>query len=132
MFSGENEASWATLGWMRRSLTPGSVALAGAASLNAPKAAMSASASAAKSRRSKSEPALADAPQRRGRSEYGNGQEREPVQADERGDLSQPEIRSQRHAEVVPGKAGEEEAARPLGEPEPERERENARRSRRP
>ena len=47
MFSGENEASWATLGWIRRSLTPGSVALAGAASLNAPNAAMSASASAA-------------------------------------------------------------------------------------
>ena len=54
------------------------------------------------------------------------------MQADERSDLSQREIGAQRHAEVVPGKAGEEEAARPFGEPEPEREGENARGSRRP
>ena len=83
-------------------------------------------------RGSKVEPALADAPQRRWRGEDGDGQEREPVQADERGDLSQREIASQRHAEVVPGKAGEEEAARPFSEPEPEREGENARWAGRP
>ena len=83
-------------------------------------------------RGSKVEPALADAPQRRRRGEDRDGQERQPVQADERGDLSQREIAAQRHAEVVPGKAGEEEAARPLGEPEPEREREDARRAGRP
>ena len=54
------------------------------------------------------------------------------MQADERSDLGEREIAAERHAEVVPGKAGEEEAARPLGEPESERERENARRPGRP
>ena len=85
-----------------------------------------------KSRRSKVEPPFADTPQSRRRGEDGDGQEGEPVQADKRGDLGERKIASQRHAEVVPGKAGEEEAARPFGDPEPERERENARGPRRP
>ena len=83
-------------------------------------------------RRRQIEPALADPPQRRGRGEDRDRQEGEPVQADERSGLGQREIDAERHAEVVPGKAGEQEAARPFGDPEPEREGENAQRSRRP
>ncbi len=54
------------------------------------------------------------------------------MQADERSDLGEREIAPERHTEVVPGKPGEEEAARPLGEAKSERERENARRPGRP
>ena len=54
------------------------------------------------------------------------------MQTDERSGLSEREIDAKRHAEVVPGKTGEQEAARPFRDPEPEREGENAQRSRRP
>ena len=54
------------------------------------------------------------------------------MQADEGRGLRQREIDAERHAEVIPGKAREQEAARPLGDPEPKREGENARWSGRP
>ena len=54
------------------------------------------------------------------------------MQADERGGLGKREIDAERHAEVVPGKAGEQEAARPFRRPKPKGEGENAQRSRRP
>ena len=54
------------------------------------------------------------------------------MQADERGGLGEGEIDAERHAEIVPGKAGEEKAARPFREPEAEGEGEDARRPGRP
>ena len=83
-------------------------------------------------RRFEIEPVLAHPPQRRGGGEDRDRQEGEPVQADQRSGLGEREIDAERHAEVVPGKAGEQEAARPFGHSEPEGEGENACWSRRP
>ncbi len=65
-------------------------------------------------RRRRSDAALPNAPERRGRRKHGDGDEGEAVEADCRGDLSQRQIGAERHAEVVPWEAGEEEAARPF------------------
>ncbi len=78
------------------------------------------------------EPAFAHPPQRRWRGEDRDRQEGEAVQADERGGLGERKVDAERHAEIVPGKAGEEKAARPFSDPKPEGESENARGSRRP
>ena len=92
----------------------------------------SASASAATTVGARLKPAFAHPPQRRRGGEDRDRQEGEPVQADERGGLGEREIDAERHAKVVPGKAGEQEAARPFRHPEPKGERENAQRPRRP
>ena len=54
------------------------------------------------------------------------------MQADKRGGLGEREIDAERHSKVVPGKTSEQEATRPFGHPQAEREGENAQRSRRP
>ena len=133
MFSGPNEASsWATLGWMRRSFTPGTRRAGGRHEPQRAKGGHDNQRKSRDNRRRQIEPAFAHPPQRRGRGEDRDRQEGEPVQADERSGLGEREIDAERHAEVVPGKTGEQEAARPFGDPESEREGENAQRSRRP
>ena len=133
MVCGPNVASsWPTLGWIRRSFTPGK---RGAGGRHQPELAKGGDEDQRKrrdDRRRRIEPVLAHPPQRRRRGEDRDRQEGEPVQADERGGLGKREIDAERHAEIVPGKAGEQEAARPFGDPEPKGEGENARRSRRP
>ena len=124
LFSGANDGALRTFGCISRSLTPGAVALAGAASRHGakrgdrrerrgPRAIVGADLTPPSPTRHK----------RRGRRKHGDRDEGEAVQADCRGDLSQRQIGAERHAEVVPWKAGEEEAASPFARAQPEGER---------
>src|ERR671912_743407 len=64
-----------------------------------------------------------------GRAQHGrggtdqDGEERQAVEADNRGALHQPEVLAEAHPERVPGEAGEEVPAQPFARSEPESER---------
>src|SRR5260370_4237274 len=80
-------------------------------------------------RRSEDEAALAKPPQGRARGENRNRKERQAMQADQRSAMRQRPIGPEGQPDVVPRKTRDQETAPPFGEPEPEGERENSRRS---
>ena len=113
------------LGWIRRSFTPTTVALAGPASLTAPKPAMSDSARAAAivgmnaGRFSAAHHNVAGAPK------IAIVRKVSPCRPTIEAIWAKVRLAAERHTNVVPWKSGEQEPARPFAHPQSEGERED-------